>query len=69
MKRSRRTALIVRGAARALDMSGSGRVSRAARTEQYVKRSDEAALAADWKIVGDDLRGAIRRVDRSALTR
>jgi hypothetical protein len=59
----------VRGAARTLDMGGSGRAARSAKTGRYVKRTDAAAMAQDWKAVGDDLRGAMRSVSRSALSR
>lgn len=59
----------VRGAARALDLAGSGKTTRSTRTGRYIRRSDAAAMASDWKIVGDDLRKAMGTVDRPALSR
>jgi hypothetical protein len=59
----------VRGAARALDMGGSGKTTRSARSGRYLRRSDAAALAQDWQSVGRDLRKAIDTVDRPALSR
>jgi hypothetical protein len=64
----RRRGEFARGAARTLDMAGSGKTARATRSGRYLKRSDEAAIAQDWKVVGDDLRRAIRTTTRSALS-
>jgi hypothetical protein len=59
----------VRGAARALDMGGSGKAVRSSRTGRYIRRSDAAAVAQDWQVVGGDLRKALTSVDRPALPR